>query len=237
MPQTIHDLAGLLGVAFYLLSFALLQLGLLRGTGYVYTVMNLVAAALVLVSLSADFNLSSAIIQVCWVVISLVGLTRQFVLRHRTRFTPSEEALRAEHFAHMSKPLVRRVLDLGTWANLPDGTVLTTEGAPVEALHFIETGSAEASFDGRFLGRVSRGFVGEMNVLSGGAASATVRSAGPVRALVIPGPALRALCARDSEIRSGLEDSFARDTRGKLMAANAQLAAHGQAARAQKGTT
>lgn len=44
--------AGYLGVALYLSSYALLQSGVLRGVGYTYTLMNLSAALLVLVSLA-----------------------------------------------------------------------------------------------------------------------------------------------------------------------------------------
>ena len=73
---SILDVAGIAGVGFYLGSYTALQLGMLRGDGYAYAILNAAAAALVLLSLKEAFNLSSAVIQVSWIVISLVGITR-----------------------------------------------------------------------------------------------------------------------------------------------------------------
>jgi hypothetical protein len=58
---------GLIGVAFYLGSYAMLQFGLLDGQSYSYAILNIIAPALVLVSLGQAFNLSATIIQVLWV--------------------------------------------------------------------------------------------------------------------------------------------------------------------------
>ena len=61
-----YQVAGYGGVAFYLGSYGLLQLGVLRGNSYTYAALNLLAAALVLVSLFRNWNLFSAIIQISW---------------------------------------------------------------------------------------------------------------------------------------------------------------------------
>ena len=70
------DTIGLLGVAFYLGSYAALQFGRLDGSSAVYTGLNLAAASCVLVSLASNFNLSSLLIQMFWIGISLYGLFR-----------------------------------------------------------------------------------------------------------------------------------------------------------------
>ncbi len=70
------ELLGLAGVSFYVLSYFLLQLGKIEGRGIVYVLMNLAAASLVLISLTKDFNLASALIQTFWIVISLIGILR-----------------------------------------------------------------------------------------------------------------------------------------------------------------
>ena len=75
-----YELAGFAGVAFYILAYALLQFGLLKGSGYVYTALNLAAAILVLVSLTAHFNLYSAMIQIFWITLSVIGLARLWSL-------------------------------------------------------------------------------------------------------------------------------------------------------------
>lgn len=74
--EALYDWAGYFGVAFYLISYTCLQLGLIRGSGYAYALMNLTAASLVLVSLTVKFNLASSIIQIMWIVISAFGIAR-----------------------------------------------------------------------------------------------------------------------------------------------------------------
>ena len=69
-----HDIAGLLGFLTYLGAFASVQFGLLDGNSTTYSLANIVAAALVAVSLAANFNLASALIQGSWIMIGLAGL-------------------------------------------------------------------------------------------------------------------------------------------------------------------
>lgn len=72
--DTLYRIAGLFGFFFYMASFAALQLKLLDGQGLTYSLLNVLAASLVLVSLVAEFNLASALIQVSWIVIGFVGI-------------------------------------------------------------------------------------------------------------------------------------------------------------------
>lgn len=71
---------GVFGFLLYIGSFAALQLRVIDGNSMLYTLLNLGAAALVLVSLIHEFNLASALIQTSWIVIGLVGV----VLRLRS---------------------------------------------------------------------------------------------------------------------------------------------------------
>ena len=71
-----HDLVGNLGVATILGAYLALQLGRLDGQGLAYSALNGIGAALVLVSLWVDFNLSAFVIEACWVAISLFGVAR-----------------------------------------------------------------------------------------------------------------------------------------------------------------
>lgn len=76
MPLQIFDLLGFLGFIFYMAAYALLQLGRISGHSYSYTLINLTAATLVLISLVHQFNLASLLIQLAWIVISILGLAR-----------------------------------------------------------------------------------------------------------------------------------------------------------------
>lgn len=78
----IHDVAGAAGVAAIVVSYGALQLGRMRADGWPYSTANAVGAALILLSLAVDFNLSAAVMETFWLAISLVGLGRVW-LRHR----------------------------------------------------------------------------------------------------------------------------------------------------------
>ena len=74
--STLFDVVGLLGVLVYISSYGALQLGRLNGHSLLYSALNAIAATLVLISLYKDFNLASALIQVVWITVSVVGATR-----------------------------------------------------------------------------------------------------------------------------------------------------------------
>ena len=67
---------GVIGFVFYMLSYYLLLTGKINGTHNCYILMNFIAATFVLISLIHNFNLASALIQIFWITISIVGLIR-----------------------------------------------------------------------------------------------------------------------------------------------------------------
>lgn len=71
----LYTLIGFGGVAFYVGSYALVQAGRVNGNGAVYTLMNVAAASLVLVSLFDDFNLPSMVTQITWIALGIGGLS------------------------------------------------------------------------------------------------------------------------------------------------------------------
>ncbi|MEL6571402.1 MAG: hypothetical protein AAFQ64_07085 [Pseudomonadota bacterium] len=75
-------IAGLVGFTFYMASFAALQFKVIDGHGLTYSLLNVLAAFLVLISLAAEFNLASALIQVGWIIIGCAGI----ILRLRKRY-------------------------------------------------------------------------------------------------------------------------------------------------------
>ncbi|PSL19960.1 hypothetical protein CLV88_10418 [Shimia abyssi] len=141
--ETLFEIAGLIGVAFYLGSYALLQAGVLKGNGYVYATLNLLAASLVLVSLFNGWNLWSAIIQTSWIVISVVGMTRVWLLTRGLRFSEEEEALRARHFSHMRRLDAKRLFRASEWRDGVRGEELTKADTPVTRLSYVMPGGRE----------------------------------------------------------------------------------------------
>ena len=70
----LHIIIGNLGAALYVISFGLLSYKIISGNSCLYYSMNIAAASMVLFSLSVDFNLASALIQIFWILIGLSGL-------------------------------------------------------------------------------------------------------------------------------------------------------------------
>lgn len=72
---------GILGFFTYVIAFGSVQIGRLDGNSAKYSFCNVLAASFVSISLIAEFNLASALIQGCWIVIGLIGLSRRLIGR------------------------------------------------------------------------------------------------------------------------------------------------------------
>jgi hypothetical protein len=70
------DAVGIIGVAAIVVAYLGLQLGRVDSRSPSYSIANAAGAALVLVSLAFEFNLSAFIIESFWLLISLIGLVR-----------------------------------------------------------------------------------------------------------------------------------------------------------------
>ena len=73
-----HDFVGNLGVICILGTYLGLQLGRMEAQDYSYSLINGLGALLIMVSLYYDFNLSSFIIEVFWLLISCIGVIRKY---------------------------------------------------------------------------------------------------------------------------------------------------------------
>lgn len=228
MPPQFYETAGLLGVVLYLGSYAALQLGLIRGNSRTYTLLNLAAASFVLISLLTEFNLASAMIQISWIVISITGLTRMWLLHRRLRFSDEERELLQTQFPDLSLSSARSFLDAGNWLDLPEGYELLHEETPVSNLFYLASGDVDVASGSQHLAVVSGGFLGEINILPGTPASATVTAMTPLRVFSISRNALRRLRQSDSDFRIALDSSLNKDTGRKLVAANARLVARSE---------
>lgn len=221
----IFNAAGLAGLVVYLGSYSLLQMGVLCGNGYAYATLNLCAASLVLLSLTVAFNLSSAIIQISWILISIFGIARLGWINRTVRFSSEEGQFLQNVFPDMPTPIARRFLNGGNWINAEEGDLILTEGDPVLNLFYLAVGEVLVKSGGEIIGTVEDGLLGEMNVMSAGPASATVEVRSPARLFVISGAILRRMVLRDPEFRGLLENGMGRDTGRKLIFANQRLSA------------
>ena len=226
MSDWVFEAAGLFGVFTYLGSYALLQLGFVRGSGYAYATMNILAAVLVLISLAESFNLSSALIQVSWILLSAIGMIRFYYLHHTIRFSAEEKPLVASKLPHATRIAARRFLDAGHWHDGSAGEVLMREGEVYAKLIDLGEGRADVLLGQQIVGEcLPDAFLGELTVLTGGAATATVALASPSRYFEIGASALERLMGSDDGFRIIMEGALAGDAGRKLIAANLRIAA------------
>lgn len=78
LAQAIPDFIGVIGVAFILGMYFLLQIGKLDSKDAMYSIGNLIGSSLLLISLFFDWNLSAVVLQCAWIMISAYGLYKAF---------------------------------------------------------------------------------------------------------------------------------------------------------------
>jgi hypothetical protein len=79
MSYAWFDIIGSVGVGLIILTYILLQLEKLRSTSLLYSLVNGIGAALILISLYYSFNFPSFIVEFFWLLISLFGIGKYFV--------------------------------------------------------------------------------------------------------------------------------------------------------------
>ena len=78
---SLFDLVGVIGTALVIVAYFSTQQGWLDANDWRFPLANLVGAFLILVSLWADWNLPSFVMEAFWILISLYGLWRSARLR------------------------------------------------------------------------------------------------------------------------------------------------------------
>jgi len=75
------DFMGNAGVVMLIVTYLMLQLNKISSDGLAYSLLNAVGASLIVFSLLYDFNLSALLMEVFWVLISILGIYRYFRLK------------------------------------------------------------------------------------------------------------------------------------------------------------
>ena len=76
--ELLANIIGMIGTALVVGTYFLLQLERLDPKGFAYNSLNLLGAVLLLLSLLVHFNLASFVIEVFWILASLVGIYKYF---------------------------------------------------------------------------------------------------------------------------------------------------------------
>lgn len=164
---------------------------------------------------------------------SLLLLLKRLLDRARVRFSPDEEAMLTGVLAGLPSSRARHLLDQGFWLSGRDGDTLTREDEPVSHLFYLASGEARVMSHGRQVGTCRAGdLIGEVTVLSGDQASATVTLNGPARFWCAPATVLRPYLEAHDDVRRALEQGFTASLRTKLRKSNDAIAAAGGVATA-----
>ena len=231
LPEPMADAFGILGVAVYVVSYFALQAGFLRGNGYAYPALNLLAAVAILASLSNDFNLFAASIQAIWIAISVVGIARLWAVRRFLTLSDDDRGAALALVPGLAKDRARKFLRLGRWIDCAPGAVLADEGTAVGSLSYIAEGRCRIDHRGVPVAAIGPGgMIGEMTYQTGAPATATVVAATPVRVLRIEAGMLRDFLERNEDVAEALERAVAGDLRYKLAATTRALSRGGTGA-------
>lgn len=139
--------------------------------------------------------------------------------RLASRLNPEEARLRRSVFPAIDPVVLKRLLRPVEWGDLPAGTVLAREGMSDIDLTLIVDGSAAVESKDREVATLSGGqFVGEMSLLTGNPASATVTVSTPMRMIRWNKKALADV--NTDELRAVLHAAIGADMANKLARGN-----------------
>ena len=141
------------------------------------------------------------------------------------RFTPDEQHMMDSLFDGLPRSRARHLVDQGVWISGKAGDTLTREGEPVEHLYYLAEGEAQVLCQGVEVGHCGAGdLIGELTVLSGETATATVILVRPSRFWCAPAEDLRPYVEAHEDIRRAIEHGFATVLKAKLRASNRTIA-------------
>lgn len=159
---------------------------------------------------------------------SLMLLGKRLLENSKVRFTPEEEVMLKGPLSSLDRAGARHFLDQGFWLSGRDGDTLTKEGEAVTHLYYLAAGEAKVISHGRQVGACRSGdLIGELSVLSGDHASATVVLAGPARFWCAPANVLRPYIEAHDGVRRALEEGFNKSIKEKLRHSNELIAEAG----------
>ena len=141
------------------------------------------------------------------------------------RFTPDEQHMMDSLFDGLPRGRARHLVDQGVWISGKAGDTLTREGEPVDHLYYLAEGEARVVSTGSQVGTCRAGdLIGELTVLSGEKASATVTLDTPARFWCARADDLRPYVEAHEDVRRAIEHGFATVLKSKLRASNRTIA-------------
>jgi hypothetical protein len=220
---TIYECVGLMGAGSYMLGYALLQFGIIRGRSVAYILFNMAAAALVMVSLWSAFNISAFLIQMFFFIVSIIGLTRLYLEARPVKARKRDCLIANALFPGLPLRRALGIVKQGSWIR-SDGGNLTTQGKPVSQLFVIAEGAADVVMNGQKVSAVGTGgIIGDMTAFQSGTATATTTLTQHSMVFTIDAGTLKRAFARDEDLANAFEDGKQSALQQRLFQANSHL--------------
>jgi len=147
------------------------------------------------------------------------------------QFSDDEKRMLDTLFSDLPRSRARHLFDQGVWLTGKAGDTLTYEGELVSHLYYLAEGEARVLAMGQQVGLCHAGdLIGELTVLSGENATATVILNTPARFWCAPAEDLRPYVEAHEDVRRAIEHGFATVLKAKLRASNRAIAEAARAA-------
>lgn len=186
------------------------------------------AVAGILASGLFSFEPQALFWNVLLLAVNLVLLLQYARSNRAVRFTVDEEPMLKVLLGGLPRARARHFLDQGFWLTGQPGETLIREGEPVSHLFYVASGEARVMSAGKQVGTCHAGdLIGEVTVLSGEKASATVVLSQAARLWCAPAQTLRLYLDAHHDVRHAVEQSFASALRHKLQEMNRAVAEAG----------
>ena len=147
--------------------------------------------------------------------------------RSRSGYFRSEEVELMSKVLEVEEPAhQRRLLDVIEWRDVPVGEVLMRQGQAEPPLVYVASGAGAIEVDGKIVGVCGAGdFLGEMSMITGERASASVSVTNAMRIARFDRAALAQLSGALPELSRAFERALNRGLAAKVLRMNAALAA------------
>lgn len=167
----------------------------------------------------------------CWnlvfLLVNVYWITKLLLERRPVPFTEDERRLYNLVFRNMNERDAFKLFRTGAWSSQPAGTVLLTQGQPINALSLIVEGEVTVEMDGSRVDTLGEGrFLGGIALLHRNTQFTTpvsVTAVSPTRVIVWQFDELDADFAKDTDLEIALQASIGLEISRFLQTARTQL--------------
>ena len=162
-----------------------------------------------------------------FLLVNAVQLSLMHQRRRRLADMPPEERALLDDILRVEEPAhQRRLVGLLAWRGASAGEVLILQGQRNPPLIYVARGTADIIHEGRLVGVCGEGdFLGDMSMVSGESASATVTATGPMRIALIDRAALLEMGRTIPEVGAAFDRALNRGLVAKIVRMNQAAAA------------